>query len=212
MTQPFYERWLRWSALDPATLRGEIDSLFPDRIVRLPHRWNEVGFGAAVQPLVGVCWYEALAYCAWLVAQTGQSFRLPSEVEWEGAARGPEGRGYAWGNTFDLEYCNSVETHVRRTTPIGAFPMGRTPGGLTDMTGNVFEWTSSAADLRSGAGAHIGIGQSYSDNLRKASERRVVRGGSWGQDQHRLLCARRIGELPAAVGDNLGFRLALQIP
>ena len=91
------------------------------------------------------------AYCAWLSAQTGQTFRLPTEAEWEAAARGGQRRRYtlwgvrhrlAFGNNFDATCCNTFETHPR-TTPIGVFPIGKTPTGLVDMTGNTWDWTSS---------------------------------------------------------------------
>ena len=72
----------------------------------------------------GGCWFEARA-CAWLSAQTGETFRLPTEAEWEAAARGVQCRRYAFGDDFDAARCNTFETHVRHTTPIGVFPGGR---------------------------------------------------------------------------------------
>jgi formylglycine-generating enzyme required for sulfatase activity len=149
-----------------------------------PMFWTDEAFNNPAQPVVGICWYEAQAYCAWLRAQTGQPFRLPTEAEWEAAARGlprrrfafwkgPQPRRYAFGEKFDAARCNTFETHIRRTTPVGVFPGGTTPEGLVDMTGNVWEWTSSvyrdypydAADGR--------------EDHHAPSTRRVVRGGSW---------------------------------
>ena len=213
VTQPFYERWQRWLTLDEPAFRTEMEEMYPDRPIRVPFRWEDDGLSAAFQPVIGVTYYEALAYCAWLAKCSGVPFRLPSEVEWEAAARGPEGRCYAWGDTFDINRCNAVETHVRRTTPVGAFPGGGTPEGILDLTGNVFEWTDT---LFAAVDRHVQVEARRADlghttRSETSSQRRVIRGGSWGQDQNQLQTWRRIGELPAAYGDNQGFRLALPI-
>jgi formylglycine-generating enzyme required for sulfatase activity len=90
-----------------------------------PAYWHDDAFNHPAQPVVGVCWFEARAYCAWLSAQTGQTFRLPTEAEWEAAARGVQCRRYAFGDDFDAVRCNTFETHIHHTTPIGVFPGGR---------------------------------------------------------------------------------------
>jgi formylglycine-generating enzyme required for sulfatase activity len=111
--------------------------------------WNDPAYNDAAQPVVGICWHEARAYCAWLSAQTGQCWRLPSEAEWEAAARGTARAGATPGATTSTRArCNAFETHVRGTTPVGVFPGGDTPEGLADMSGNVWEWTSSALSFR----------------------------------------------------------------
>ena len=127
--------------------------------------------------MVGICWHEARAYCAWMSAQGGQPFRLPTEAEWEAAARGREGRRYPWGPAFDLARCNTFETHVRATTPVGVFPGGDSPEGVADLAGNVWEWTGSAYvpyPYRADDGR---------EDPEDAETRRVVRGGSWGGDR-----------------------------
>jgi len=86
--------------------------------------WHDDTFNNPAQPVVGICWFEARAYCAWLSAQTSQAFRLPTEVEWEAAARGVQCRRYAFGDDFDAAHCNTFETHVRHTTPIGVWLSG----------------------------------------------------------------------------------------
>ena len=113
----------------------------PGRQTR-PAYWHDDAFNHRPSRWWG-CWFEARAYCAWLSAQTGETFRLPTEAEWEAAARGVQCRRYAFGDDFDAARCNTFETHVRRTTPIGVFPGGETPEGLVDMTGNTWDWTSS---------------------------------------------------------------------
>ncbi len=90
-------------------------------------------------PVTGVVLAEAAGYCAWRHPDGG---RLPSETEWEAAARGTIGRTYAWGNTWSASAAN-VDAAARRPEPVGSHPAGRTPEGLDDMIGNVWEWTSS---------------------------------------------------------------------
>jgi formylglycine-generating enzyme required for sulfatase activity len=91
-----------------------------------------------------VSWYEAYAYCRWLAEATGKPYRLPTEMEWEKAARGTDGRMFPWGNTWSKELCNSREIWDRadpRTTPVGQFsPDGDSPYGAADMCGNLWEW------------------------------------------------------------------------
>ena len=165
-----------------------------------PDIWNDPQYNSALQPVVGICWHEARAYCTWLSAQSRQIWRLPSEAEWEAAARGRERRRYAWGDEFEVGRCNSFETHVRATTPIGVFPAGDTPEGLADVSGNVFEWTSSAFhpypyapdDRREGANADV---------------RRVIRGGSCSTHSALARCAFRNGLDPGHRDYALGLRL-----
>jgi formylglycine-generating enzyme required for sulfatase activity len=172
----------------------------PGRQTR-PAFWNDAAFNNPAQPVVGMCWFEARAYCAWLSAQTGQCFRLPTEAEWEAAARGRRGRRYAFGNDFDAARCNTFETHIRRTTPIGVFPGGETPEELVDMTGNIWQWTSSlyrpypynAADGR--------------EDPVPSPARRAVRGGSWGVDQTFARASYRLHFDPGVRDVNLGLRV-----
>jgi formylglycine-generating enzyme required for sulfatase activity len=159
-----------------------LEKWYPPGRQTQPALWNDDAFNSSAQPVVGVCWHEARAYCAWLSAQTSQHFRLPTEAEREAAARGKQGRCYAYGDDFDATRCNTFEIHIRRTTPIGVFPGSETPEGLIDMTGNVWEWTSSlykpyrydASDGR--------------EELITGDNHRVVRGGSWNSAQDGARC------------------------
>jgi formylglycine-generating enzyme required for sulfatase activity len=158
------------------------------------------------QPVVGICWYEARAYCSWLSAQTGQMLALPSEVEWEAAARGTAARRYAWGEDFDAGFCNAFETHVRGTTPVGVFPGGDTPEGLVDISGNVYEWTSSAfhsypyaADVKR-------------EDPEQADARRVLRGGGWNHLRDFARCAFRGHYDPGVRLTHVGLRLVCVSP
>jgi len=171
-----------------------------------PAYWHDDAFNHPAQPVVGVCWFEARAYCAWLSAQTGETFRLPTEAEWEAATRGAQCRRYAFGDDFDVARCNTFETHVRHTTPIGVFPGGRTPEGLVDMTGNTWDWTSSLYtpypyDPTDGREAPSAPGA-----------RRVVRGGSWGNAQDLVRVPSRYGVAPGYRFDDVGLRVVRSSP
>ena len=86
---------------------------------------------------------DARAYAAWLTAQTGRVWRLPTELEWEKAARGTDGRIFPWGDRFDPALLNSHDAGPFDTLPVGGRPAGASPYGLLDATGQVFEWTTS---------------------------------------------------------------------
>jgi formylglycine-generating enzyme required for sulfatase activity len=171
-----------------------------------PAYWHDDAFNHPAQPVVGVCWFEARAYCAWLSAQTGDTFRLPTEAEWEAAARGVQCRRYAFDDGFDAARCNTFETHIRRTTPIGVFPGGGTPEELVDMTGNTWDWTSSLYtpypyDAVDGREAPSPPGA-----------RRVVRGGSWSGGQVAARASYRDVNAPGNRADNVGLRVVRSSP
>jgi formylglycine-generating enzyme required for sulfatase activity/energy-coupling factor transporter ATP-binding protein EcfA2 len=160
--------------------------------------WNGPNF-----PVVGVSWYEAVAYTNWLSEVTGKSYRLPTEAEWEKAARGTDGRIYPWGNEFDKNLCNSWELKLRRTNPVGIFHKGESPYGCFDMAGNVWEWCADWYDEKY-----------YSKALEKnpkgpeTGSLRVCRGGSWLYVAEYCACAIRYRSPPDFRDRRLGFRLA----
>lgn len=109
----------------------------PDpQVSRVLYGLREAAQNYPDHPVTRVTWFDAEAYAAW------QGKRLPRELEWERAARGTDGRLYPWGDSFDPDRCNSAETGRSNTTPVFAFPAGRSPEGCFDMAGNVFEWTA----------------------------------------------------------------------
>lgn len=109
------------------------------------HAWREgrPPAGREDHPVVLVSHADARAYADWLSRRTGRAWRLPSELEWEKAARGTNGRIFPWGNEFDPEKLNSHDQGPFDTLPVGSFPQGQSPFGLQDAAGQVFEWTAS---------------------------------------------------------------------
>ena len=103
-----------------------------------PAYWNDEKYNQPNQPVVGITWHDAVAYAKW----AGK--RLPTEAEWEKAARGIDGRRYPWGNEWDSLKCNSDigGDGYQYTAPVGSFPAGVSPYGVMDMIGNVWEYTS----------------------------------------------------------------------
>ena len=94
-------------------------------------------------PVTSVNWIDARHYCKWRSSKTGREVRLPTEQEWEKAARGPHGNRYPWGNQFDPERCNVGRGPNGDTTRVDAYPQGTSSYGCMDMCGNVWEWTDS---------------------------------------------------------------------
>ena len=151
--------------LNPGSCR-----VFPVTVERYtrPHFFDDSAFNAPLQPVVGLCWHEARAYCAWLSAQTDRTYRLPTEHEWEAAARGQARRPYAYDGQFDPAKGNTAETRLKRTTPIGVFPEGDTPDGISDLAGNSvgLDFEPGALDMThpwcggwfaAGAGSALGV-------------------------------------------------------
>ncbi len=207
-----HEAWRARLAMSDEAFEEHLAASHPAGPRRAPEQWADTRFNHPAQPVVGVCWYEARAYCRWLAAQSGRPFRLPTEAEWEAAARGLAGRRFAFGDAFDPAACNAVETHVRRPTPVGVFPAGDTPEGAADLTGNVWEWTASAWGPDADAPA---FGYPYRpDDGREAPAApdaclRVARGGSWLNAADLLHAAYRYPFHPGHRNDLYGFRVAL---
>ncbi|MCU0289849.1 MAG: SUMF1/EgtB/PvdO family nonheme iron enzyme [Acidobacteria bacterium] len=138
----------------------------------------DVGWGRGDRPVINVSWEDAAAYCLWLSQKTGLKFQLPTEAQWEKAARGTDGLQYPWGNDFDKNKCNSFENGVKKTMPVGSYPSGTSPSGCMDMAGNVWEWCADwyDKDYYKNSPARNPQGPS-------AGSTHVVRGGScfsWG--------------------------------
>jgi formylglycine-generating enzyme required for sulfatase activity len=170
------------NAAGPLTARGEHRYDSDDADARI-HRVNGVwqaDAGYAEHPVVEVSWAGARDFCQWSGA------RLPTEAEWEKAARGSDGHYFPWGNTFDPNRLNSADRGPFDTTPVGRFATGASSYGMLDAAGQVFEWTASTD----------GNGNA------------VVKGGSW-DDKGCGVCrlAARHGRPPSLKHILIGFRL-----
>jgi formylglycine-generating enzyme required for sulfatase activity len=160
-------------------------------------------------PVTHVEWADAMAYCQWLNSllkaklPPGLVLRLPTEAEWEKAARGIDGREYPWGNTFDKNNCNTDEGNKGDTTPMGAYsPQGDSPYGCAEMVGNVWEWTSSWYES-------FPFSMKNMVDKEPADDLRVLRGGSWDYFYDDARVSARNNAHPYEERDNLGFRMAL---
>lgn len=157
----------------------------------------------ANQPMTVVSWLEARAFCAWLTRkwreegriESDWEVRLPSEAEWEKAARGTDGRQYPWGDEFEAERVNVQETGIGQPSAVGCFPRGVSPWGCEEMSGNVWEWTLS-------------LWEDGSNSIEELTEKsRVVRGGSYVSGSRLVRCAYRHWLVPRYRYDDVGFRV-----
>ncbi len=175
-----------------------------------PSYWDDAQWNGNEQPVVGVSWFEAVAYVRWLSAQTGHPFRLPTEAEWEKAARGSDGRIWPWGNAWAAGRANTEEAGQNRTTPVGQYPEGASPYGALDMAGNVREWCATVWPKPYPYTVEEEWTTVY---LERDEFYRVLRGGSWDYEQrfargayHRYDVAR------AVIYNDVGMRVASSAP
>jgi formylglycine-generating enzyme required for sulfatase activity len=162
-----------------------------------PSYWNDSKWNGVSQPVVGVTWHDADAYCKW----AGK--RLPTEAEWEKAARGTDGRKYPWGNDWDSRRANSTESQLGKTAPVGSYASGVSPYGAHDMAGNVWEWVADWFDA-----SYYQRSPERNPTGPETGQRRVLRGGSWLSNPINLRTADRLSVSPEHRNTNVGFRCA----
>lgn len=181
---------------------------------------NRPSAGQNNMPVKGVCWFDALAYCVWLIEHTGRPYSLPSEGQWEKAARGSDGKIFPWGDEWqDGRFCN---TDGGRTTAVDAFPEGAGQYGCLDMVGNVREWTTTlwGRNRRHNVDSFSAYPwlDRWEPNVRQdylkenQQIRRVTRGGASLSGEVPLRASRRQSELPYLSGltnYRVGFRVVL---
>lgn len=144
-------------------------------------------------PVLAISWHDAVDYCAWRTSNDDRTYGLPTEAEWEKAARGVDGRIYPWGNRFDPALCNMRDSRERpEPVPVGTFTMDLSPYGVRDMAGNCEEWTADP----------------YGDSRRS----RIARGGAWLSNSVLVRCAYRSPIEPHLASGLRGFRLVSREP
>jgi formylglycine-generating enzyme required for sulfatase activity len=218
------DTWRYLISISEEEAREQLVAAFPVKAHTQPHYWNDPAYNSPNQPLVGVTWYEAMAYCAWLtevLQVTGYEFqvwqenqletrnlkpetevRLPTEAEWEWAAGGPQHWPYPWGNRFEADKGNTLEGRILGTSPVGAYPAGAAVCGGLDLSGNVYEWSHT-------------LFQPYpyrADDGREdplAEGRRALRGGSWVNNRRGARVSSRFINRPDFFHYLIGFRVVV---
>lgn len=181
--------------------------------VSRPWLWDNQKYTVDNQPVIGVNWYEARAYAAWLTEVLRkqnkileqEEIRLPTETEWEKAARGTSGRLWTWGNLWNSSYANSLEGRVMQPVSVGAYPRNKSPYGVQDMIGNVYEW---CLDWYNEEEYKERLGKEVKDPCKvEGGNARVLRGGSWDYPRDYARCSYRLRNVPGNFDFNFGFRL-----
>jgi formylglycine-generating enzyme required for sulfatase activity/tRNA A-37 threonylcarbamoyl transferase component Bud32 len=179
-------------------IEGEARKLFP---IEEGHLWNV--------PVMLIDWFDALAFCRWRSQRDGTELRLPSEAEWEKAARGTDGRFFPWGNHFDPTFClmRDSRAFTQQCEPIGTFPTDESPYGVRDMAGGMREWVGDLFGER-GATELAGEPEPSESAERGESGFRMVRSGGWRMEAVWSRSASRGGQYALQRGLALTFRLA----
>ncbi|MCI5124454.1 MAG: formylglycine-generating enzyme family protein, partial [Candidatus Electrothrix sp. AR5] len=205
LDKDFRENYRRWQAEDTERCAPYF---LHDR------KWNNSN-----HPVVGVSWFEALAFCAWLTEIMGKPVRLPCEEEWEYAARGIKGLQYAWGDEFSKDLGNTENTGLERTSAVGLFHPGQAVGsepgseafGLHDMTGNVWEWTVNRWGGDAGSPQFTYADWGNQSRVERegvnANKFIVLRGGSWYGPSQFVCCSFRERSIPGNRRNYVGFRV-----
>jgi formylglycine-generating enzyme required for sulfatase activity len=170
-----------------------------------PEHWGAVRppLGQERLPVSNVSYDDAVAFAAWRSMRDGVTYRLPSEKEWEYAARnGKENNRYPWGDIWQSERAVTIEAGVGKEQPVGTYPLGANRWGVQDLIGNVWEWTSSKASVYEGN--WLKLPPQYKDWI-------VARGGGYSSRVHKVSGMARDWFAPAYKNPVLGFRLVKDV-
>jgi formylglycine-generating enzyme required for sulfatase activity len=181
------------------------------------HRSKRASWANDSHPVIYVSWNEAVAFCKWLSQTEGKKYRLPTEAEWEYAARGTDGRMFPWGNEFtsgkmanfadartNLVWRDtSIDDGYAETAPVGVFPLGASPFGIEELSGNVHEWCNDWYAPYQGKERTNPPGPG-------GGQQRVLRGGSWRSRMASLRSVARSSNLSAFQSNDIGFRIVCE--
>lgn len=176
----------------------------------LPEYWKEGTYpeDKGDHPVVEVSWEDARAYCAWLSEKTGRRYDLPTEAQWEKAARGENGNIYPWGNAWDKNRLNSLEGGLGDIAQVGSYsPAGDSPYGCADMAGNVWEWCLDGFDPDAYKGRKDVVADPYVPFENKST--RALRGGAFYGNHQSCRCAFRYFDYRYKYNFSVGFRIVL---
>jgi formylglycine-generating enzyme required for sulfatase activity len=187
---------------------------------RHPRFWSERRWNCPNSPVVGVSWYESCAFANWLTVKKkdGFTYSLPDENQWEASAAGFENREYPWGSEWEDSRCNTHESKIGKTSSVGIFTKGDTPEGISDLAGNVWEWTKTdyhsknpLTDFRFDVDLQKLLDDEKIDELISKLEEKdrrlpVLRGGSWDFNRYFARCADRSWSSPSYRYFDVGFR------
>ncbi|MCP4745655.1 MAG: SUMF1/EgtB/PvdO family nonheme iron enzyme [Desulfobacteraceae bacterium] len=177
------------------------------RKAKQPATWIKRIYRCPNQPVTGISWYEATAFCNWMTKkQDGYSYFLPSQNQWQAAAAGKDKRKYPWGPEWKQGIFNTKESKIGRPSPVGIFIEGKTPEPhIFDMAGNVWEWTSTNHKTSETAKDYL-----YDEDFEKQLEHGlpIIKGGAWYNSADRAACVDRNYYNPYYRYDNVGFRCA----
>ncbi len=181
------------------------------------HAAKRAPWADAKHPVIYVSWNEAVAFCQWLSKREGKHYRLPTEAEWEFAARGDDGRVFPWGSWSSIgHFANFADARTNfpwrdpgiddgfaETAPVGSFPRGASPFGVEDLSGNVFEWCLDSYEPYKGK-------EVANPRTSERGRQKVYRGGSWKSRMASLRASARAFNDAGYLGNDVGFRVVCE--